>query len=257
VRIDTFGLRIGFRSNDASALRRVLRGLSSSWPAAGAGRLDRTYRIHVGRGRAPRLALHCDQQLLGRTRGLERLARWLEDHLHRYVAEQGPRRVFVHAGAVGWKGSAVLIPGRSYSGKSTLVAALVRAGADYISDEYAVLDRRGRVHPFPAPLSLRRGLATRRLTPEALGGRAASRPIPVGWILATRYREGSRWRPRALTPGQAVLQLLAHTVPARSRPAMALAALRAAASRAKAVRSPRGEAGVVVDWLQISPGRRA
>jgi hypothetical protein len=31
------------------------------------------------------------------------------------------------------------------------VAELVRAGATYYSDEFAVLDSRGRVHPFPRP----------------------------------------------------------------------------------------------------------
>ena len=71
------------------------------------------------------------------------------------IAEVARNRVFVHAGVVGWKGRAIVIPGRSYSGKSTLVSELIRAGAAYYSDEYAVFDSRGRVYPFAKPLEMR------------------------------------------------------------------------------------------------------
>ncbi len=38
-----------------------------------------------------------------------------------------------------------MIVGRPQSGTSTLVAELLRAGASYYSDQYAVLDREGRI----------------------------------------------------------------------------------------------------------------
>jgi uridine kinase len=41
----------------------------------------------------------------------------------------------------------IAIPGRSFSGKTSLVTALVRAGAVYYSDEFAVIDRDGLVRP--------------------------------------------------------------------------------------------------------------
>ena len=72
-----------------------------------------------------------------------------------YVAEEARRGVFVHAGVVGWKGRALVLPGKSGAGKTTLVAELIRAGATYYSDEYAVLDERGRVHPYARPLAVR------------------------------------------------------------------------------------------------------
>ena len=40
---------------------------------------------------------------------LEREVRWT-------VAARAPRRLFVHAGVVGWRGRAVVIPGASYGG---------------------------------------------------------------------------------------------------------------------------------------------
>ncbi len=80
----------------------------------------------------------------------------LGGHLMIHVAEYAPEFVFVHAGVVAWQGRALLLPGVSHAGKSTLVAELVRAGATYYSDEFALLDSHGRVHPFARDLRIRR-----------------------------------------------------------------------------------------------------
>ena len=124
------------------------------------------------------------------------------------------------------------------------MAALVRAGASYYSDEYAVLDERGYVHPYPKLLSLRTGDGGRpqRRPASELGGPTGQEPAPVGLVLLTHYREGARWRPRTLSPGQAVLGMLEHTVPARDRPETALAVLGRVAERAHVIKSPRDEA---------------
>jgi hypothetical protein len=42
------------------------------------------------------------------------------------VSQRSRRLLFVHAAVVGWRGRAIVIPGRSLAGKSTLAAALVR-----------------------------------------------------------------------------------------------------------------------------------
>jgi hypothetical protein len=81
----------------------------------------------------------------------------LEAQLRIYVGLNAPNRIFVHAGVVGHRGTAIVIPGLSFAGKTTLVLALVRAGAVYYSDEFAVLDERGRVHPYAKPVSVREG----------------------------------------------------------------------------------------------------
>ena len=81
------------------------------------------------------------------------------------------------------------MPGRSFSGKTTLVRELVRAGATYYSDDYAVFDARGRVHPFPRQLSIRRNGAhvQERHPVESLGGVAGEMPLPVGLVAVTEY----------------------------------------------------------------------
>ena len=73
---------------------------------------------------------------------------WLRQDIDNTVAQRSRQMLFVHAGVVGWRGLAIVIPGRSHAGKSTLVAELVRRGAVYYSDEFAVLDETGRVHPY-------------------------------------------------------------------------------------------------------------
>lgn len=59
----------------------------------------------------------------------------------------------IHAGVVGGRAGAVLLPGNPGSGKSSLTAALIHAGFRYFSDEMALL-RDGDFHVLPVPLSL-------------------------------------------------------------------------------------------------------
>ncbi len=61
----------------------------------------------------------------------------------------------MHAGVVSGPRGLIAIPGRSGLGKTTLVAALVRAGFGYVSDETLAINRdTGHVTPFPRPLGL-------------------------------------------------------------------------------------------------------
>jgi hypothetical protein len=177
----------------------------------------------------------------------------LESEIRQSVAAAARGRTFVHAGVVAWRGRAILVPGRSRSGKTTLVAELVRSGAVYYSDEFAVLDRRGRVHPFAKSLSIREGCAhhetVRRRRAEELGGSCGEEPLPVGLVVFASYSPGAEWRPATLTRGEAVLEMLSHTVPARLRPEASLVALERALSRATALRGERGEASDVAAAL--------
>ncbi len=169
-----------------------------------------------------------------------------------HVALKAPDRIFVHAGAVAYRGRGIVIPGRSFSGKTTLVAQLLAAGATYYSDEYAVLDEQGLLHPFPKPLSLRLRAGKREQTNHPvgdLGGVAGSESVPVALIVATQYRAGGEWQPSELTPGDAVLELFANAIPVNERPQESLTAFRHAVQRATAVKGPRGEAAEIVPWL--------
>ena len=160
------------------------------------------------------------------------------------VAVLAPDHVFVHAGVVAHRGGALLLPGRSLTGKSTLVAALVVQGATYLSDEYAVLDAEGAVHPYAKPLSLRNpGSLEQRDEPvERFGGVAADRAFRAAVIAITRYEPEAQWQPVRQTPSDGALALLSNAVPARDRPAETLAAVRRASAGATVLEGPRGDA---------------
>ena len=175
----------------------------------------------------------------------------LEDHAKLLTAYRAQDCLFVHAGVVGWQGRGILIPGRSLTGKTTLVKALVEAGATYYSDEFAVLDKAGRVHPYPLPLSIREdGSLRRHKTPvESLGGQAGAEPLPVRLVVVTHYQPHARWQPQTLSPAQAMLALMDNTVAARREPQYTMPILRQAVLGAKTIHSKRGEAKRVTPAL--------
>lgn len=174
----------------------------------------------------------------------------LDAQLRAYVSLQASDTIFVHAGVVAHSGRTIVVPGRSFVGKTTLVASLVHAGALYYSDEFAVLDGEGLVHPYAKPLSLRGAdhLQTDHHV-DALGGMPGDEPLPVGLVVVTSYRPGADWRPRRLSAGEGVLALLSNTVVAQERPEEALRALTRAVEGSVVMESERGEADAVAPLL--------
>lgn len=252
-----YGVTLGLRSTNPNIVERAFDRLPAGWKPTSAPFVDRLYSLVApgpqSSARARRFfLLYSDIIRLVRTMDMNEVFKIFETDLEIYVAERARTRLFVHAGVVGWRGKAILIPGDSGSGKSTLVAELIRAGAVYYSDEYAVLDSQGRVHPFPRPLSVRRGrrkVAGWTSSLQTSRENAGTKPLPVGLIVFTGYGSGKRFRPRRVSSGTAVLGLLRHTVAARRRPKTALAALRRAVGLSRAFRSPRGEAGDIAEKL--------
>lgn len=254
--IVAYGVRVGIRVNKEELLPGLLPLLPPQWKPSGSLCVSRLYSLWFPPKSSPSgikrfCLLYANGALLARTADAEELRDQFRSHLQLHVAQKSRRKLFVHAGAVAWKGRAILIPGRSYSGKSTLVAALLRAGASYYSDEYALFDEDGRVHPYPVPLSLRDSSdqgTVRRVSPEELG-QHAKKPLPVRLVVVSDYRPGRRWRPRRITTGQGLLALLVNTVPARDDPNWVASVLRRAVSRAIILKGTRGEADEIAGRL--------
>ena len=151
----------------------------------------------------------------------EDIFRWLCQDIDNTVARRSEQMLFMHAGVVAWRGMAIVFPGRSYTGKSTLVAELVLRGAMYYSDEFAVLDDTGKVHPYrrtPVLRDERRQPQDLRLMRED----DRTDPLPIGLIVAGPYRSGTTWRPTIVCGAQAVLPLIDNTVLARQESARML-----------------------------------
>jgi len=244
-----YGVRLGVRTNRPEAVDGLSEHFPPLWKAISPCNVERAFSIKFGGNGSSNTGcavheLFEDQEPGAKSRSLAKLLEDLERRMKMYVAEMAPRRVFVHAGVVGWKGRAILIPGRSLSGKTSLVEMLVRAGATYYSDEYAVLDMTGRVHAYPQSLQIRTPGSSRqkKVTAEEIGGTTGTKPLPIGLVVVSPYKAGARWRPVELSAGQAVLEMLAHTLPARRKPEVAVRTLGKAVSESITLKGVRGEA---------------
>lgn len=211
-------------------MKRVSILYSLLAPTGGRPGIKRFNILYIGASRVAR-SLELDEVLENLAEGL--LAT---------VATTSKEKIFLNGGVVEMDGRAIVIAGPEGSGRTSLVKAFVKAGARYYSDEYAVVDKRGKVHPFQVPLGTER--TARRKTP---------RPIPVGSVLVTSYREGARFRPRRLSPGEAMLELLSNTAPLRLHPRAAIARMRRVVASAPVLKGVRGEADEVVSRILASP----
>ncbi len=239
----SYGVRIGIRVSESTVLEQLQDYLPPGWEQSSSPDVDELYSLVVSES-PDGYQLYRGQEELLQSLDLEDIFDTLDSDLRLQIGILAPDKLFVHAGVVGWRGKAIVIPGRSFSGKTTLVAALVKAGATYYSDEYAVFDANGLVHPYPRRLSIRQrnGGRVQRCPVEELGGESGTEPLSVGMAIYTRYQSGVQWCPNPISPGQAVLALLDNTVVARLRPDFALPILAHAVSSALSIEGERGEA---------------
>jgi hypothetical protein len=176
---------------------------------------------------------------------LDEMLDFMPSVVRQYVAAEARDAVFVHAGAVAVNGRGIIFPGRTFAGKTTLVAALLRAGALYYSDEYAVIRPDGLLIPYPKGLSLRLTAGERSQTEHTLtevGGVPGAEPVEIGLLVLTEYRAGASWDPAELSPAQGVVELLAHAEPVQARPEMTLPAVTQGLANARVLKGQRGDA---------------
>jgi hypothetical protein len=156
----------------------------------------------------------------------------------------------VHAGAVVLEGRALLIPGGTHAGKSSLVAELLRRGAAHLSDEYALVDGEGRVHAYPRPLLLRNSGPKQSLVlPRDLEASFQLHPVPVGWILAVDYVPNAAWTIHEVSQGEAVLLLLRNTPHEMSQSPEMIEYFQRSAANAECYVGIRGEAAGAADRI--------
>lgn len=175
---------------------------------------------------------------------------WLRFASHHELAAHNPSVVFVHAATLSAGGRLLVLPGRSWTGKSTLAKALVERGLTYYSDEYAVFDDKGLVHSFPKSLAFRPAPLKEVFYPAGdLGWNADLPPAPPSFILFADYEEGAVWAPDPLSKGEGLMRLLHNTVSVRVNPERAMEYLKRGAEKATFYRSSRGDAGETADAI--------
>jgi hypothetical protein len=143
------------------------------------------------------------------------------------VAESGGR-LLLHAAAAEQDGVVVLLPGPQGSGKSTVVAGLVRAGLGYVTDEAVAVDRStATIEPYPKPIALdasalsalgdpwpgpdpdghawlgQRLVAPQSIRPDAVSGDGGA----VHLIVLPTFRRGQRTTIEAISRSEAAVSL--------------------------------------------------
>lgn len=245
---ESYGVRLAVESDDAKLLTSVMSVLPPGSKPCARESVTGHFRLRTDDDLGYVISSEGEADIP--CRDLELAISTVQMQIRWHVALHARNYVFIHAGVVVHGGRALLLPGHSFTGKTTLVAALVRAGASYYSDEYAVLDEKGQVNPYPHPLSIRdRNGRARPRTVESIGGSSGDGPAPVGLIAITAYVPGTEWEPDLRSVGQGVVALMEHAVPVLERPDQTLAALRAALTGARVLEGPRGEAEPVAAAL--------
>jgi hypothetical protein len=247
-------VRIGIRTTDREVLPELLDLMPPGLTHLRRGPVNRLYSIVRGgevRGTRRYHLLYADSEAIARTFAWNELREALRGEVEKFLAGACRGRVFVHAGAVALNGRAVVIPGRSGSGKTTLVQAFLRAGATYLSDEYAVVDARGLVHAFPRLPMVRDTDGTqRRASKDAFPFTAPRKALPLGLVAVVPYDSAQPFRARDISAARGAFELMRNAPAARQRPDMILQALTRAAAEARAVQGTRGDADLAVAELR-------
>jgi hypothetical protein len=245
---ESYGVRVAVATMNEEWIERVKTMLPPGWQPCDPEVVDKRFAIEPDS--QMRWMLSRDGKPVTEAGlGPDHVIMLFESQMRAFVALNAPSLIFVHAGVVAVDDRLLVMPGFSFAGKTTLVAALVEAGATYYSDEYAPIDEAGLVHPYARQLSLRRSGARADAHVNEFGGEPGDKPLPIAQIVVTNYRPGAEWQPRSLSPGASVMAMLSHAVPAQSRPEQSMRHLTRAADGALAFESERAEADALAPIL--------
>lgn len=251
---DSYGVKIGIRSNADEPLEILKTRLPFLLPTGikeiGFDEADHIFSIvWSDNSRKKHFAYKNEEEVLSQLFSNKKLDP-LESQIRLTVAEFAENYVFLHAGAVKYGDRAIIIPARSFSGKTTLVAEFARRGLEYYSDEYAVIDKDGFLHPFPKQLSMRGIVDAYQqvdMDVEEFGGVKGDVPINIGFILISKYKKRSKFNPQIVSSGEGIIESIANSVSIRQNPEFVLGVLGTVMNQAKVIKTNRSEAQRFVD----------
>jgi hypothetical protein len=212
-------------------------------------REPRRYRLLLG-----------DQQLIS-SRNPEDVLNHLLHQIFTRMQDHPDESILIHAGSVVTpRGEGVLLPGNPGSGKTTLVAGLIRAGFGFLSDEIGIIDpRTGVLHPYPRALNFKEGTLSilpdlpqptiaslppsspRYVRAEEFRRDVMADPCEVRFVIAPRYLEGSAAQVTPLSPAATVKELWANALHTPRSGPQALSILVDVARRARGYRLVSGD----------------
>lgn len=242
----SYGVKIGVSANSEKLLEEIKREIIETLPFNPSeifyDEAEHFFEMRFQNGKF--LALKKDV-VLDSSSDRYHIFKLLQNEIRYAVSEFAVSKVFIHAGAVSFNNEGIIFPAKSFGGKSTLTAAFIKAGADYYSDDMAVLDENAYLHPFPKPISLRGikdNIEQVDIPFEQFGAKVTGHPVRVKYVLLTEFEEGAKWSPEFLSPGEAIMEIIPHTVPIRTSPKFSLAVLHKLTKHAIIAKSKRGNA---------------
>jgi hypothetical protein len=233
-RVRFAGVSVALRLDHARAASLVELVLGDA-QVRGRGAADVTLRIAPG-AQPEHVVLRRGRQRVyeGECNGALALA--LLDQTVRGLVQGSRRGLVLHAGAVGRRGGAVLLPGDAGAGKTTLTAWLVGRGFDYLTDELVFLrDRSLLCEPFRRALNVKQGDGPALDGIVKFDTPAAALRTPQGYLVTPprhrrgpaspfvqavifpRYEPGTGFSLLALSPGESALRLMSALVNTRLR----------------------------------------
>jgi len=238
------GYRLGeFEVSVNSEVEEVLGELGDlyrGYPRCGPGG-NRVIRMEVrriggGRLRRARYIIVGDGEEIGGQRRREEILPFLEWGVNWRVIAAGNSYLQIHAAALAYRGRGCVFAGFAGCGKSTLAAALISRGWQYLCDELALIRPETLdMHPFPKALCIKldgfeiirrmnlrfaggehhlKGSKGRvaYINPLEVGPETIGRPSPVRFVALLRYTPGVPARLRRISASQAAFGLARHAV---------------------------------------------
>ena len=186
---------MGIRVSEPGVLDRLESVFPPGSKPAKSRVVGRLYSLRVG-GTNPKSRirryhlLYADLQRIGRSMDLDEILERLASDVQLYVAESSPTRVITHAGVVGVAWACHRFPRKDIQWQDDVGCRVGEGLArPTIRMSTPSFDSRGRVHPYPRPLSAsemerNRPLCTKHPV-EELGGSTRDSQ--------TAYQSGSSW----------------------------------------------------------------
>ncbi len=248
-RVRAFGCTIDVVSEGREARAFLERYVFPPLPREEAGPDLPDITLHLVQA-AGQFHLSVNDVAVGSSDRPKELAAKLINAIDETVIQRIKRLYAVHAGAILIGGRGMLLPGGTHAGKSSLVGELLRRGARYFSDEYALIDSAGLVHSYPRPLLMRNGTPKQLpVLPEECNSSVAEAPAPVRWILSLEYHAGGSWSVTEVPQSMAMMALLQNTPHALADAPEMVRSFERAVAGAACLAGRRGEVSDAVDHI--------
>ncbi len=156
---------------------------------------------------------------------------YLEYKIYTLLIDRFSNYYLIHAGVVAHDDKAIVLPGSSGGGKTTLIAGMLKNGFRYLTDEIGIIDPHTlRVYPFPKPLNMKIGSLSlfdnfepemelinkhemniedkiHHVLVKSSSIHAMDKPIPVRDIIFVRYDPRGKSRLRPISRANAIFEL--------------------------------------------------